>query len=107
MAGEWNVALNGFQVVGVRRHSQEPSTTRGNRRDWAKKPTDNSWGFSIGGGGTLRQTYVTSAPYDRCELLRKGAESSPTASIPPVQPDRGHGAKHIGHGASSIPICGN
>lgn len=34
---------------GVRKRPQEPATTRGNRRDQARKtPTENGWGFTIG-----------------------------------------------------------
>lgn len=34
----------------VRKRPQEPATTRGNRRDQARKtPTKNGWDFTIGG----------------------------------------------------------
>ncbi len=51
---EWNVAGNGqfgrlARYAGFRRNPQQHAGTGANRQE--KAPTDNSWGFSIGGGG--------------------------------------------------------
>lgn len=49
---EWNVARNGqfgrlAKSAGFRRNPQQHAGTGANRQE--KAPTDNSWGFSIGG----------------------------------------------------------
>ena len=53
---EWNVARNGqfgrpAKSTGFRRNPQQHAGTGANRQE--KAPTDNSWGFSIGGAPTL------------------------------------------------------
>lgn len=46
-----------------------------------------------------------SAPYNRCELLRKGAESSPNCNNPTSSARPGSPAKCIRQDASSIPFA--
>lgn len=54
---EWNVARNCqfgrlAKSAGFRRNPQQHAGTGANRQE--KAPTDNSWGFSIGGAGGNR-----------------------------------------------------
>ncbi|HTN34879.1 MAG TPA: hypothetical protein VL091_12800 [Marinobacter sp.] len=51
---EWNVAGNGHfgrlaKSAGVRRNPQQHAGTGANRQE--KTPTENGWGFDIGGDG--------------------------------------------------------
>lgn len=83
MAGNgqfWRAAKS----AGFRRNPQQHAGTGANRQE--KAPTDNSWGFSIGGGGGNRtrvQKYSTGSstclalPFDltyttRTRTLRRG-----------------------------------
>ena len=58
---EWNVARNGQfgrlpKSAGVRRNPHEYAGTGANRQE--KAPTDNSWGFSIGGASDLMRSFA-------------------------------------------------
>ncbi len=87
---EWNVGRNGEFVwlaksAGFRRNPQQHAGTGAIRQE--KTPTENGWGFNIGGGGgsrthvrkTYDQSYYTVSPLiDLVARLYSGQDSLTT-----------------------------
>ena len=94
-----------FGRAVLKRKPPETAPTLGKR---AKKiPTDKGWDFTLWWwGGTLRQTYVTQRLRTAANSCGKVRNPAPTANNPTSSAWPRSRAKHIGHGASSIPICG-
>lgn len=74
----WNLARNGqfgrrAKSAGVRRNPYEYAGT--GKIGQEKTPTENGWGFIIGGGRLTAEIGPRSASSDKCIRLRNVAET--------------------------------